>query len=68
MKSFSPHLILICYNTSVLLGVFSHVIKLLRDQKKKKETLRKLKARERQIKEYPIPQSTFLISLLLFAL
>lgn len=32
MKSFSLHLILICYNTSVLLGVFSHVIKLLRDK------------------------------------
>lgn len=53
MKSFSPHLILICYNTSVLLGVFSHVIKLLRD------TIfffSKLKAREGQIKEYSIPQ------------
>lgn len=48
MKGFSPHLILIYYNTSMLLGVFSHVIKLLRDKKK----LHELKAREGQIKEH----------------
>lgn len=57
MKRFSPYLILISYNTSVLLGVFLHVIKLLRDKKK---YFSKLKAREGQIKEYSIPQSILL--------
>lgn len=53
MKSFSPHLILICYNTSVLLEVFPHIIELLRNKK----YFSKLKAREGQIKECTIPLS-----------